>query len=73
MKIFKISILGLIFSFSFSAIYDVGETVSESHQNIAFDVCYGDYESNQLRLADFNGDLNGGDYQVLFINTAASW
>ena len=65
--------LTILLAFSFGAVYDVGETVSESHQNIAFDVCYGDYDSNDLRLADFNGALNGGDYQVLFINTAASW
>jgi|TARA_B100000579_G_C22595653_1_gene740214 hypothetical protein len=73
MNIFKNSLIIILLSFSFSAIYDVGETVSQSHQNIAFDVCYGDYESNALKLADFNGALNGGDYQVIFINTAASW
>tara|TARA_Y100001970_G_C13614860_1_gene546636 strand:+ start:235 stop:456 length:222 start_codon:yes stop_codon:yes gene_type:complete len=73
MNLLKNSVFVLFLSFSLAAIYDVGETVSESHQNIAFDVCYGDYSSNDLRLADFNGALNGGDYQVLFINTAASW
>jgi len=73
MNVLKISLVTFLMSFSFSAIYDVGETVSESHQNIPFDVCYGDYSENALKLADFNGALNGGDYQVMFINTAASW
>ena len=73
MNILRISFLAILMSFSLAAIYDVGETVSESHQNISFDVCYGDYPENTLKLADFNGDLNGGDYQVMFINTAASW
>tara|TARA_Y100001970_G_C13525498_1_gene505065 strand:+ start:289 stop:510 length:222 start_codon:yes stop_codon:yes gene_type:complete len=73
MNIFKNSLIIILLNFCFAAIYDVGETVSQSHQNIGFDVCYGDYESNTLKLADFNGALNGGDYQVLFINTAASW
>ena len=51
----------------------MGETVSDSHQNLGFDICFGDYPSDQFRLADLNGDLNGGDYQVMFINMAASW
>jgi hypothetical protein len=73
MNVLKTSLVTFLMSFSFTAIYDVGETVSESHQNISFDVCYGDYPENALKLADFNGALNGGDYQVMFINTAASW
>jgi hypothetical protein len=73
MNVLKNSLAVFLMSFSFSAIYDVGETVSESHQNISFDVCYGDYFDDVLKLADFNGALNGGDYQVLYINCAASW
>lgn len=73
MKFIKTILITLMFTFSFSAIYDVGETVSDSHQNLGFDICFGDYPSDQFRLADLNGDLNGGDYQVMFINMAASW
>ena len=73
MNVLKNSLAVFLMSLSFSAIYDVGETVSESHQNISFDVCYGDYSDDVLKLADFNGALNGGDYQVLYINCAASW
>lgn len=72
-SIFRTIILIFTFSISPAAVYDVGETVSENHQNISFPVCYGEYDGEGLKLADFNGDLNGGDYNVLFINCAASW
>ena len=39
--------------------YQVGDTISVSDQNIEFDVCSGDYYIDQLKLSDFNGDLNG--------------
>ena len=50
--------------------------MSNSHQNISHSVCYGetDYGStNALRFADYNGDLNGGDYHVIFVDMSASW
>jgi len=72
-SIFRTIILIITFSISLAAVYDVGETVSETHQNISFPVCYGEYDGDGLRLADLNGELNGGDYNVLFINCAASW
>jgi hypothetical protein len=61
-----------LISFAFSA-YNVGQTVSSSDQNIDFSVCYGDYESSTLSLADFNGAQNGGSYNVIQIDNAASW
>ena len=73
MKIFNIILISAMLGLVSAAIYDVGETVSVSHQNISFPVCYGDYPNDELKLADLNGDLNGGDYQVIFINCAASW
>ena len=66
-------IIGLFIGVLSAQVYDVGETVSNTHQNIAFDICYGDYEYDELKLADFNGDLNGGVYTVLFIDMVASW
>ena len=63
----------IILNTAFSAVYDTGETVSISHQNINFPVCYGDYPSNNLKLADFNGDVNDGEYKVIFIDISASW
>ena len=63
----------IILCLAYPAVYNTGETVSTNHQNIDFPVCYGDYESNSLSLADFNGDLNGGDYKVIFIDMSATW
>ena len=71
-NIIKLILSTCLISFGFSA-YNVGQTVSSSDQNIDFNVCYGDYESSTLSLADFNGALNGGSYKVIHIDMAASW
>ena len=65
-----------IFSFSFAAYYSQGMTITDSHQNQSHSVCYGetDYGTpSSLRFADYNGDLNGGDYHVIFVDMSASW
>ena len=69
-NIFK---LLLFMNMVFPSVYNTGQTVSITHQNISFPVCYGDYSSSNLKLADFNGDLNGGDYKVIFIDMSATW
>ena len=51
-----------------SAQYTVGDQISTEHQELAFDICYGDYEDDQLSLSDFN-DGNS----VIWIRLAASW
>ncbi len=63
----------LIMSLLTAQTYQVGETMSLTHQNMAFDVCYGDYPSDQFRFADLNGDLNGGTYYITFVDMAATW
>ena len=54
-------------------LYDVGDVMSISDQNTEFDVCYGDYESNTFKFADLNGELNGGQYYITFVDMAATW
>jgi len=71
-NVIKLILSACLISFAFS-VYNVGQTVSSSDQNIDFNVCYGDYESSTLSLADFNGALNGGSYKVIHIDMAASW
>tara|TARA_B100002052_G_scaffold291590_1_gene311830 strand:- start:4392 stop:4613 length:222 start_codon:yes stop_codon:yes gene_type:complete len=69
-------ILLTFFCFTFGQVYNVGQTMSNSHQNITHSVCYGETDygsSNTLRFADYNGDLNGGDYHVIFVDMSASW
>ena len=71
-NVIKLILSTCLISFGFS-VYNVGQTVSSSDQNIDFNVCYGDYGSSTLSLADFNGALNGGSYKVIHIDIAASW
>ena len=74
MKIY-INIILLFCSFVF-ANYNVGEFISESDQNISKSTCYegNDYSVNESwKLADWNGDVNGGNYNVIFIDMAATW
>jgi hypothetical protein len=58
----------LLLSTSLFAEYGVGDQISVDHQNLSFDVCYGDYATDQLSLSDF-ADGN----TVIWINMSASW
>ena len=56
--------------------YCAGDQISLDHQNIEHVVGagYEDYEiGDTFRLADWNGELNGGNYHVIFIDMSASW
>ena len=48
----------IILSITFASYYTIGDTVTYSHQNEAFDVCYGDYPQDQLKLSHFNGKIS---------------
>ena len=56
----------LIVGIALSQVYDVGDTISEEHQNIVFEQCYGIDEDGEIRLADYQG-------KVLWIEMSASW
>ena len=63
-------------NFLFAYNYDVGEFISETHQNITKSTCYAgnEYENgDDWKLADWNGATNGGHYTVIFIDMAATW
>tara|TARA_B100001029_G_scaffold177854_1_gene183279 strand:- start:1842 stop:2066 length:225 start_codon:yes stop_codon:yes gene_type:complete len=65
----------LTLSLAFSN-YNVGDFISESDQNITKSTCYAGngYEVNDAwKLGDWNGALNGGHYNVIFIDMSASW
>jgi hypothetical protein len=56
--------------------YCSGDQVSISHQNISHEVCAGfeGYETGDtFKLSDYNGELNGGNYHIIFIDMSASW
>ena len=69
-----------ILLFSFASLqaqtYCAGDQVSLDHQNIEHVVGAGheDYiAGDTFRLSDWNGDLNGGNYHIIFIDMSASW
>ena len=56
--------------------YNEGDYVSSEHQNVTMTTCYAGngYEDGDIwKLADWNGSLNSGDYNVMVITMAASW
>ena len=71
-----LSIMFFVFTFLSAQTYCAGEQVSISDQN-AIHVVGAGYEEyapgDAFSLADWNGDLNGGNYHVIFIDMSASW
>ena len=69
-------ILYFIPTFSLAQTYCAGDYISLDDQNASQVVGagYGDYEAGDtFYLADYNGELNGGNYSVIFIDMSASW
>jgi hypothetical protein len=65
-----------IISFIGAQTYCAGDQVSIADQNEEHLVGagYGNYENGDIfKLADYNGDLNGGQYHVIFIDMSNSW
>ena len=58
---------------SFGQTYMAGDIISSTHQNTAFDVCYGDYPSDEFHFGDLNGAINGGSHYITFVDMAATW
>jgi len=76
MKSGIILILVSCFSILSAQTYCVGDQISTTHQNQEHEVCAGfeDYETGEtFKLADYNGELNGGNYHIIFIDMSASW
>lgn len=74
MKYFSLIIF--LFSSAYAQTYCAADQIEINDQNAMFEVCYasGDYEiGDNWSLADFNGDLNGGDYHITFIDMSATW
>ena len=67
-----------VFSFVF-CVYNVGQTVSLSDQQLSRTVCYESTFSDEYQvgdsfsLYDLNGDYNGGTYHVMFFDMSATW
>ena len=66
----------LLLSSLTAGFYNDGDYVSEEHQYITQSTCYagnGYQDGDPWKLADWNGALNGGNYNVIVIIMAASW
>ena len=77
----KITLISLFITASF-AIYNVGQTVSNSDQNVILEVCDNAFDNegnilfgigDEVKLSDWNGSLNGGTYYVTWLDMSASW
>ena len=73
-------IISLFLSVSFVfCVYNVGQTVSISDQQLSREVCHESQFSNEYQvgdsfsLYDFNGEYNGGEYHVMFFDMSATW
>jgi len=56
--------------------YCAGDQISIEHQNQVHEVgasIEGYDIGGEFRLADWNGEFNGGNYSVIFIDMSASW
>lgn len=73
----KKMIVLLCFNLSFVfCVYNVGQTISISDQNVVLNVCDETSEhsvGDPIKLSDWNGDLNGGDSYVVWLEMSASW
>ena len=61
---------------TFASVYNVGDYISDTHQNITKSTCYAGngYEVNDnWKLADWNGATNVGNYTAIFIDMSATW
>tara|TARA_Y100000588_G_C14065094_1_gene843264 strand:+ start:131 stop:349 length:219 start_codon:yes stop_codon:yes gene_type:complete len=57
----------------FGGLYEVGDSVSNVHQEIPYPVCHGEYPTDNLQLSQFNGEINGGNYKIIWIEMLATW
>ena len=67
-----------LFSLSF-CVYNIGQTVTVSDQQLTREVCHESQFSNEYQIGDsfslydLNGEYNGGEYHVMFFDMSATW
>ena len=76
-KIVNTFLFGMIFLSSLLASYMVGEQISISDQQINMNICNGNEPNEdtdeQMSLYDYNGEHNGNNYYVIYLEMSASW
>ena len=56
--------------------YDIGDTLSIEDQWRPYNVCHSDNNylvGDMFTFSDFNGNENGGDYNIIIISMNATW
>ena len=71
-------ILLILLSSLYAVVYEVGNQISISDQQLSKEVCYAPpgaemITSDSFNLYDLNGAYNGGEYHVIFMDFAATW
>ena len=72
----KILILLSALTYINAQTYCAGDQISDTHQNQEHLVgaATEEYEEGAFfKLADWNGNLNGGSYHIIFLDMSASW
>ena len=59
-------IIMFMVSMNFASYYEIGDTISMEHQDVPFEVHYGEYPSDTLRLSDQQG-------KIIIFGLSASW
>ena len=62
--------------FSSRESYDIGDTLSIEDLQRPYSVCHGDNNylaGDTFTLNDFNGNENGGDFNIIIISMNATW
>ena len=71
------NILSIIILFCLVFSYEIGETISPSHQSTDFEICYApELDPNGdgiFNFSEYNGDINGGQYYVIFLEMMTTW
>ena len=62
----KFLFLFIFMSMNSASIYSIGDTVSVEHRDTPFEVHYGDYPSDTLRLSDHQG-------KIIIFGLSTSW
>lgn len=55
----------------FGQSYEIGTQISLDHQFVEIQSCAND--SGPIALSEYNGNLNGGEYRVIWLNFFATW
>jgi len=62
--------------FTSRSYYDIGDTLSLEDQQRPYNVCHSDNNylvGETFTFNDFNGNENGGDYNIIIISMNATW